>query len=503
MTVTNLGALPPSARHNLLPAFIMPQGEGQEQAITFGELDAQANAVGAALQARGYLPGERIALLGRNSIAFITAFLGILRAGLVAVPISIKFPAATLEKILDDCDARLVIGDDALLASLTVTRSRWSFSELVTLAPVTDYDAFVPQAESLAMLLYTSGSTGMPKGVRLTHASHRWVVETRLAANELAGQRVLIAAPFYHMNALALALLTLASGVTTILLPQFQVREYIAAIARYRCTWITAVPPMIAMMMKEQALLAESDLSSVRVVRMGSAPVNEGLFNQIRQIWPNARIINAYGTTEGGPIVFGPHPQGHVAPLQSNGYAHSAVSLRLRDEQGQLSAHGVLEMKSPALMQGYHQRPDVSVPFTHDGYYITGDVFMRDEHGFYTFIGRRDDMFVCGGENIYPGEVEKLLEQHPAVQQACVVAVNDEIKGSKPVAWIIPRQGSVASPEEIKAWTLAHGPAYLHPRHIWLTDSFPLAGTNKVDKQALRAEAERYLATAIDTEIRA
>ena len=501
MTVTNLGSLPSTARCSDLPAFIMPQGDRQ-QVISFRELDARANAVAAALQARGLQPGDRVALLGRNSVPFITAFLGILRAGLVAVPVSIKFPVATLEKILDDCDARLVMGDGELLARLSPSRSLWDFSQLATLTPQAAFDIFAPQADSLAMLLYTSGSTGLPKGVRLTHASHRWVVETRLATNELAEQRVLIAAPFYHMNALALALLTLASGVTTILLPQFQVREYIAAIARYRCTWLTAVPPMIAMMMKEQALLAASDLSSVRVVRMGSAPVNEGLFNQIRQIWPCARIINAYGTTEGGPIVFGPHPQGLAAPLQSNGYAHPGVSLRLRDEQGRLGDHGVLEMKSPALMQGYHQRPDVAAPFTPDGYYITGDVFVRDANGFYTFVGRRDDMFVCGGENIYPGEVERLLEQHPDVQQACVVAVKDAIKGSKPVAWVIPREGSAARPDEIKAWTLANGPAFLHPRHIWLTDSFPLAGTNKVDKQALRAEAERYLATRADKENR-
>ncbi|WP_312949176.1 class I adenylate-forming enzyme family protein [Superficieibacter sp.] len=493
MTLTNLGALPPAARDSQQPAFITPLAHG-EQRITFAELDARADAVAAALQARGYAPGERIALLGRNSIAYMIAFLAILRAGLVAVPISIKFPTATLEKILADCDARLIVGESEHLAPLDPAHSRWDFATLAGVKPVSGFCAFAPQPQDLAMLLYTSGSTGMPKGVRLTHASHRWVVETRLATAELTGQRVLIAAPFYHMNALALALLTLASAVTTILLPQFQVRDYIAAIARYRCSWLTAVPPMIAMMMKEKTLLEQSDLSSVRVVRMGSAPVNEGLFNQIRQIWPRARIINAYGTTEGGPIVFGPHPGGLDAPLSSNGYAHPAVSLRLRDERGELSHHGVLEIKSPALMQGYHQRPDVAAPFTDDGYYISGDVFQRDENGFYTFIGRQDDMFVCGGENIYPGEVEKLLEQHPDVQQACVIAVSDEIKGSKPVAWVIPREGSDPQPEEIKAWTLQHGPAYLHPRHIWLIDRFPLAGTNKVDRHDLRARAERYLA---------
>lgn len=493
MTLINLGLLPLTARHNSQPAFIYST-EGGAQTITFAELDAQADAVGAALRQQGYQPGERVALLGRNSIAYMAAFLGILRAGLVAVPVSIKFPPAMLDKLLADCDARLVTGEREHLDNLAFSGPKWEFETINALPPASGFTVFQPQADSLAMLLYTSGSTGMPKGVRLTHASHRWVVETRLAADELTGQRVLIAAPFYHMNALALALLTLASGVTTVLLPQFQVHDYVAAIARYRCTWLTAVPPMIAMMMKEKTLLAQHDLSSVRVVRMGSAPVNEGLFQQIRQIWPQARIINAYGTTEGGPIVFGLHPQGLDTPLSSNGYAHPAVSLRLRDEQGIPGDHGVLEIKSPALMQGYHQRPEVASPFTDDGYYISGDVFNRDEQGFYTFVGRRDDMFVCGGENIYPGEVERLLEQHPDVQQACVVAVPDEIKGSKPVAWVIPREGHFPDPKAIKTWTLQHGPAYLHPRFIWLVEQFPLAGTNKVDRHALRAQAIKLLA---------
>ncbi|KNC09581.1 acetyl-CoA synthetase [Klebsiella sp. RIT-PI-d] len=495
MILTNLGSLSSTVRAVQQAAFIQPAHDNNhEYSITFAELDARADAVGAALYQQGYQPGERVALLGRNSVAWMIAFLGILRAGLVAVPVNIKFPPATLADILIDCDARQVIGEPELLESVTFAGPQWTFDALVDLPAAVGFMPFQPQADSLAMLLYTSGSTGMPKGVRLTHASHRWVVETRLAMNELAGQRVLIAAPFYHMNALALALLTLASGVTTVLLPQFQVRDYIAAIAHYRCSWLTAVPPMIAMMMKEKTLLAQSDLSSVRVVRMGSAPVNDGLFQQIQQIWPQARIINAYGTTEGGPIVFGPHPDGLVAPQSANGYAHPAVSLRLRDEHGTLTHHGVLEIKSPALMQGYHQRPDIASPFTDDGYYRSGDVFTRDEQGFYTFVGRQDDMFVCGGENIYPGEVERLLEQHPAVQQACVVAIPDEIKGSKPVAWVIPREGYPVQPEAIKAWTLQHGPAYLHPRHIWLTAFFPLAGTNKVDRHALRRQALQQLA---------
>ncbi len=494
---TNLGAIIDSRQDGGLWAFITPLDGGGDERLTFGELAARADGIGRALLARGFEPGNRIAILGRNSIDYIASLLGILRAGLVAVPVNFKFPVETQDSILRDSGARLVLGDGDRLAAIGSAIPRVVFQSAAPdgLAAFQDpgpLPLFNPGPDDLALLLYTSGSTGMPKGVRLTHASHLWVVRSRLANRELTGERVLIAAPLYHMNALALVLLTLASHVTTVLLPQFSAPAYIDAITRYRCTWITAVPPMIAMMLREKTLLQHSDLSSVRVVRMGSAPVNATLYAQIGQLLPSARIINAYGTTEGGPVVFGPHPDGIPTPRQSPGYPHPEVQVRLRGKDGSLAEHtGVLEIKSPGLMQGYYRRPDIKPPFTADGFYITGDVFTRDQQGFYTFVGREDDMFVSGGENIYPGEVEHVIEQHPAVQQACVVPVTDEIKGTKPVAWVILRPGHSATVDELKQFTLRHGAAYLHPRQIWLVDSFPLAGSNKVDRRALRLEAER------------
>ncbi|WP_342324764.1 class I adenylate-forming enzyme family protein [Kosakonia sp. BYX6] len=490
----NLGVFSPELRNSERAAFITPLDDHHQQEISFRQLDMQADAIGISLQQFGWPQGARVAILARNSIDYIASLLGIMRAGLVAVPINFRFPVETINRILVDSGSRMLLGDSDQLARLEGDIPRVAFGEeLAQRQRVGERPAFIPGDDDLALLLYTSGSTGMPKGVRLTHASHRWVVETRLAQRELSGERVLIAAPFYHMNALALALLTLASHVTTVLLPQFAARNYLQAVHRYRCTWLTAVPPMLAMMLRETDLRETCDLSCVRVIRMGSAPVSDSLDSALRQWLPQARIINAYGTTEGGPVVFGPHPDGTPTPAGSPGYPHPAVSVRLRNSAGDPADEGVLEMKSPALMQGYHQRPDVAAPFSADGFYITGDVFRRDAQGFYWFVGRHDDMFVCGGENIWPGEVEKLLERHPQVQQACVVPVLDDIKGQKPVAWVIPRAGEDVTPHALKSWALEHGPAYLHPRHIWLTDHFPLAGTNKVDRRVLQTAAEQRL----------
>jgi acyl-CoA synthetase (AMP-forming)/AMP-acid ligase II len=156
---------------------------------------------------------------------------------------------------------------------------------------------------------------------------------------------------------------------------------------------------------------------------------------------------------------------------------------------------GVLEMKSPALMNGYHNRADLPSPILPDGFYVTGDVFRRDADGFHFFVGRTDDMFVSGGENIYPGDVERMLERHPSIAQAAVVSIDDDIKGQKPVAFVLLKAGQQLSEDEVKQFALAHAPAYQHPRFVWFMEKLPLASTNKLDRAALRRLAVERLAT--------
>ncbi len=485
---------------------------------TFSALDAIADDVAATLADR-YRRGDRIAVVAANSAHFVATVLGIMRAGLVAVPVNFRFPPALIADVIADSGARLVfcdarrLGDvpaalpgvvfdtrDAALRPEPLPANVTPFSTFVadtstgTDARGARFEAIDPEPREAALILYTSGSTGRPKGVVLSHESHLWVVRTRLQSQPLVGERLLIAAPLFHMNALALAFLALAARSTLVMLPQFNAANYIRAIDAWRCTWLTAVPPMIAMMMQERALLSRSDLSSVRYVRMGSAPVSGALLDQIHGVLPNARVINAYGTTEGGPVVFGPHPRGVPTPTLSVGAPHPLVELRLVDETGAEADEGELQLRSPGLMNGYHNRPGLALPFTPDGYYRTGDVFQRDADGFYTFIGRRDDMFVSGGENIYPGDVERMLERHPLIEQACVVPVADEIKGTKPVAFVKLKSSAALSADDVKRFALEQAPAYQHPRRVWFVEDFPLAATNKIDRAALKASAIARLA---------
>jgi long-chain acyl-CoA synthetase len=500
----NLGQLIGRDRDPDKIAVIDLGGEGGPREFSYAALDAMANGVARALIRDGFKRGDRIAILSANRIEYIAACFGIMRAGLVAVPVNFKFPKKTIDFVIRDAGAKLVFCDAERCgdcpADLPVvgfdTAGQASFDKFLdpgTFAEVT------PEPNEPAMFLYTSGSTGIPKGVVLSHQSHLWVVETRLAGQDLSAQRYLIAAPLYHMNALALVQLGIAAHSTIVLLPNFTARAYIEAVGKYHCTWLTAVPPMIAMMLRESELLAKTDLSSIQFVRMGSAPVSQSLMSALKHALPKAAITNAYGTTEAGPVVFGPHPKGLATPELSVGYPHPKVQLRLVDGSDRSATQGVLEMKCPAVMVGYHNRPDVPSPIRPDGFYRTGDVFRRDTEGFHYFIGRTDDMFNSGGENIYPGDVERMLETHADVSQAAVVPIDDDIKGQKPVAFIIPKAGRHPSVEEIKQYALANAPAYQHPRFVWFLDKLPLASTNKVDRAELHKIAEERVSAARKT----
>ena len=502
LTFTNLGDLIVRDRDLSKVAIIDLGGEQSPRKFSYAQLDETANGVARALLRRGLKRGDRVAILSPNRAEYIAAYFGILRAGLVAVPVNFKFPRQTIHFIIADCGAQLVFCDRArgadCPAGLPVVcfggEGTENFESFVERGR---FDAVTPAPREPAMFLYTSGSTGTPKGVVLSHQSHIWVVETRLAGG-LDRHRYLIAAPLYHMNALALSLLACAAHATIVLLPQFSAPAYIEAIGCYRCTWLTAVPPMIAMMLREREALARTDLSSVGFVRMGSAPVSASLMQALRRALPQAAVTNAYGTTEAGPVVFGPHPDGLPQPELSVGYPHPEVELRLAGGADRNAEQGVLEMKCPAMMNGYHSRGDLRPPMTADGFYITGDVFRRDADGFYTFVGRTDDMFVSGGENIYPADVERMLERHPGITQACVVPIDDEIKGQKPVAFVIRKRGHALGEDEVKRFALANAPAYAHPRFVWFVEELPLASTNKVDRAALRRLArERTSASAV------
>jgi acyl-CoA synthetase (AMP-forming)/AMP-acid ligase II len=454
--------------------------------VTYADLDAEANAVAAGLTARGLGRGDRAGILALNRTEYIATLYGTMRAGAIPVPLNIKLPAETLAFIAGDAHLKVCFVDAAhrqvAPPSIPAIDFDADYGQFVKPPPFT---AVEPRADDVCLQPYTSGSTGRPKGVLLTHAGQAWQIDALVNARRMtADDRVLVAAPLYHKNALVWTKVGMAAGASLVLLARFDQRLYVECIGRRRVTRLSGVPTMFHLILSDPAL-ARTDKSSVRFIGVGSAPASPALFEALHQAFPNASATNGYGVTEAGPVMFANHPEGKPRPAASIGYPLAGCENRLEPGPDE----GVLLTRNPGVMLGYHNLPEETARRLKDGWFDTGDVCRRDADGFYYFVGRTDDMFVCGGENVYPGDVESTLERHPDVLQAAVLPVDHELKGQVPVAFVVARPGAGLTAQDVKAWALAHGPAYQHPRWVFLVPELPLAGTNKIDRATLKARA--------------
>ena len=478
------------------PAVVDLYDPANPREFTYREFSRACDALANGLLIAGLEPGDRIGILALNRVEFLEVLFGAMRAGCVPVMINVKLPDETIEYIIQDADMKVVFADGDQASRVPAGVRTVSFEDgddaYADLKLYSDepFPSFFPGKDDIAEQPYTSGSTGRPKGVLLDHLGQVWMITKIVESRDIRQDDCsVISAPLYHKNALLAVKSALSAGGRIVLFSRFDAKEYIRAIERYRLTMLTGVPTMYALILQEEKLLERTDLSSVRNCSMGSAPASDNLLDSLAERFPQAKLNLNYGITEGGPILFAwTHPDGLPRPRTSVGFPIDGVDINLVG--GPDENQGVLHVRSPGVMKGYHNLPEATENvLTEDGWMDTGDILRRDDIGWYYFVDRADDMFVCAGENIYPGDVEAMLERHSEIMQAVVVPAPNSLKAHVPFAWVVKREGSKIDEDVIKKYALENGPVYAHPRRVFFVDALPLSGTNKIDRRALEAEA--------------
>jgi long-chain acyl-CoA synthetase len=476
-----------------------------ERQFTYRQINGRLDQVARLMAERGLVPGDRLAISVSNRAEYIEVMFGAMRAGIVPVPLNTKLGADTLDYIVRDagcvgavveaaanphvrglCDGlglsiRIMIGEGA--------DDAWQAYEAALASVAPQFDPISLRADHLCFLPYTSGSTGRPKGVALTHAGQCWWLRCCFRYwPSSANTRALAAVPLYHKNAMAGAIKpALAIGGSVVLLPSFEPRRFLHTLSAYNCTKAGAVPAVYTLLLQERDLIESLDFSSLQVLTVGSAPTPKELQDAIEAAF-KVPVIETYGLTEGGPVMVGAPLDGRRIPHGSCGVAWPEGEIRLVGTDG--SDHpsdGEMWVKNPGVTPGYYNLPKVNAERLADGWLRTGDLFHKDAAGFYYFRGRTDDMFNCGGENIYPIEVEDLLLRHQGVAEVSVVPLPHSVKGEVPVAMVVRARGSSVDEATLKAFCLAEGPAYAHPRRVHFVDAMPLNGPGKIDRRAVQA----------------
>lgn len=477
---------------------------GHERRITYRSLDDRANRVAGMLSRQGITAGQRVAMLVGNRFEFIEIMFGVMRIGAIPVPTNIRLKSDILSFVVSNshCSAAFVdpsCNDHAV----GIVRNASVPHKFI----LDKYEPdFFPYEEELsrrssffappisedmqAVQLYTSGSTGRPKGVIITHRGMLWYIahnQKHWPVSE--DDRGLIALPLFHKNALRGTVKPmLYAGGSFVIMPAYEPKAYLDALAKYRCTFSRGVAAVFAMFLQHKDYLKTLDLSALRRMEIGSGIVPKGLLDAVEKALPGVKATESYGSTEGGSPIR-PPTDGRSVPRGSIGVPIPDIELKLINADGSENpSSGELIFRSPYVCLGYYNQPKSSREKIRDGWLHTGDIFSKDRDGFYFFCSRRDDMFSCGGENVYPKEVEDLLFTHPDVANAVVVPIQHAVKGFVPAAMIILRDSAVVEEAALKEFCVARGPAYAHPRLIRFSKSFPLNAAGKPDKTAIQSE---------------
>jgi acyl-CoA synthetase (AMP-forming)/AMP-acid ligase II len=476
-----------------------------ERRVSFATLDAMMDRVAATLQREGIRATEAIAICAGSSLEYAAVFLGALRAGVAVAPLA---PSSTPQAIADmvaNAEARLCFIDAEVAAALAALRERIG----VPLVALDNSAAGIPFSQWLAPvgsrpapvairpewpfnIIYSSGTTGTPKGIVQPHGM-RWVHAQRARDHGYGPEAVtLLSTPLYSNTTLVSFFPAVVLGGTAILMPKFDAGRYLELAQKHRVTHTMLVPVQYARLMAHPDF-DRHDLSTFRMKFCTSAPFAADLKADILRRWPGG-LIEYYGMTEGGGTVV---LKAHERPdkLASVGQPAAGHDIRLIDETGREVAPGEIGEvvgHSPAMMSGYHRQPERTREaewHAADGkrFIRTGDIGRFDADGFLTLVDRKKDMVMSGGFNVYPGDLEAVLVQHPAVAEAAVVGVASPRWGETPVAFVVTRVGADATPTDLRDWANARLGKTQRLAAVVIVDALPRSAIGKILKRELRA----------------
>jgi fatty-acyl-CoA synthase len=466
--------------------------------FTYAELDARSNRAAHLLAELGVGRGDRVAVLAHNSAAFVELFFAAGKLGAILVPLNWRLAASELAYVIGDCTPALLVcgaGHEARvdeLARFADLPPRLSIDGATLPAPryedeLAHASAARPDTPPLTgddpyCILYTSGTTGRPKGAVIAHRQVLWNCISTVASWGLSDRDVSpVFTPLFHAGGL-FAFLTpiLYAGGRIVLGRAFEGDEDLRTIARERCTVILGVPTMFHMW-REGSEYRAADFSSVRFFISGGAPCPAPLLHA----WRTEKQVvmrQGYGLTEVGPNCFAMSDTESVT--KSGTVGRPVMHLEMKLVGG--GDTGELALRGPHVCAGYWRRPDATAEVLRDGWFHTGDIARRDEDGFYSIVGRAKDMIISGGENIYAAEVEAVLLDHPAVAEAALVGVPDDRWGEVGVVAVIPKPGTRPSEADLLAFCQARLARYKIPRRVVFVDDFPRTALGKPQKHDIR-----------------
>ncbi|MGC9221446.1 MAG: long-chain-fatty-acid--CoA ligase [Solirubrobacteraceae bacterium] len=468
-----------------------------DYAASYAVSDQAAMRVAGMLKQHGVQPGDRVAIMLPNVPHFVAAYYGILRFGAIAVPLNVLNKRREVAYYLRDCRARLIFvwSDFASEAEpaaaqqgceCVTVKAREFEQTLFTTHPVTEI-ADTRESDT-AVLLYTSGTTGTPKGAELTHANLlRNAQESRRLFNLTDGAVVLGALPLFHTFGQTCAMnATIVGGGTLTLLPRFDPARALEIVQRDRVTIFEGVPTMYGAMLNTPDH-ARYDTSSLHVCASGGAAMPVELMRAFEQEF-GCMVLEGYGLSETSPVASFNHPD-RVRKPGSIGQPIAGVEMKVVDDRDQdlpQGEIGEIVVRGHNIMKGYWEKPAETEEAIRDGWFHTGDLARVDQDGYFFIVDRKKDMIIRGGLNVYPREIEEILYEHPDVREAAVLGVPDPAVGEEVVAAVALKPGATASLDEIQDFVRMQVAAFKYPRKLWLVDELPKGPTGKILKRAIK-----------------